>query len=176
MKMSPGRTVAGSISLLFHNTRCRSRKAPRWIPERPRAFQPFLRRQDAVAGFQIVAHAGHQARNARAFRFQIGDAQIVQEEKGITSGGKDVVDVHGHEVLAGGFHHVQFKEDFRLGAYAVASGDDDGFLIGTQVISGGKETESLVQRALFLCSFNVRTDVGYKSCRFLGIDPRLLIG
>ena len=139
-------------------------------------FRRFSAGQDAVAGFQIVAHAGHQAGDAGTFLFQIGDAQVVQEKKRVSARGKDVVDVHGHQVLAGGFHHVQFEKDFRLGAYAVASGDDDRFLVGAQVIGGGKKTEGLVQGSLLLRSFNVRADVGYESGCFFGIDPRLLVG
>ena len=139
-------------------------------------FRRFPSGQDAVAGFQVVAHAGHQAGDAGAFPFQIGDAQIIQEKERVAARGKNVVDVHGHQVFAGGFHHVQFKENFRLGAYAVAPGDDDRFLIGTQIIGSGEKAKGLVKGSLFLRSFNVRADVGYKSGCFFGIDPRLLVG
>ena len=78
------------------------------------------------------------------------DADVVEEEQRVAAGGEDVVDVHRHQILAGGFELAVLEQQFQLRAHAITAGDDDRFLVGAQIVAGGEQPEGLVQAAVFL--------------------------
>ena len=113
-----------------------------------RHFGGFAAGEDAIAGFEPFDHAGDDARDAGLV--DLADADVVEKEQRIAAGGEDVVDVHRHQVLAGGFELAVFEQQFQLRAHAITTGDDDRLLVVAEVVTGGKEAEGLVQAAVFL--------------------------
>ena len=117
-------------------------------------FRGFAAGQNAVAGLQIVRHAGNQAGDFRLI--ERGDSDVIEKQQRIPAGCQDVVDAHRHQIHARRFQQIMLQQEFQLGSDAVATGHDHRLLIATQIVTRRKQPERTPQFAGLLGSAHVQ--------------------
>jgi hypothetical protein len=137
-------------------------------------FGGFSPGEDTVAGAEPLGHARDETGDLLFVDFR--NADVIEEHNGITASGQDVVDVHGHEVLAGGFQQIVFKEEFELGADPVAAGHDDRLFVITEIVGGGEQAEGAQQLAFALGAAAEFADVADQFGRSFDINTRVFVG